>query len=178
MARSIENDPRIGAELAGYRVEAVLGRGGMSVVYLAEDLALGRKVALKLMAAELAEERRFRERFRRESRLAASLDHPNVIPIYEAGEAEGLLFIAMRYVEGTDLKSLLVREGPLAPRRTLMMLSQVAEALDASHSRGLVHRDVKPSNILLTGLSMIESFWPAFRCSSEEDSTRSHVRDG
>jgi predicted Ser/Thr protein kinase len=151
MPRSIDTDPRIGAELAGYQVEAVLGRGGMSVVYLAEDLALGRKVALKLMAAELAEDRRFRERFRRESRLAASLDHPNVIPIYEAGEADGLLFIAMRYVEGTDLKSLLVREGPLAPRRALMMLSQVAEALDASHSRGLVHRDVKPSNVLLAG---------------------------
>jgi len=151
MARSLGADPRIGTELAGYRIEAPLGRGGMSVVYLAEDLALGRKVALKLMAPELAEDRRFRERFRRESRLAASIDHPNVIPIYETGEADGLLYIAMRYVEGTDLKSLLAREGPLTPRRALTLLSQVAEALDAAHARGLVHRDVKPSNILIAG---------------------------
>jgi tRNA A-37 threonylcarbamoyl transferase component Bud32 len=151
MTRSPVADPRIGTELASYRIEAFLGRGGMSVVYLAEDLALGRKVALKLMAHELAEDRRFRERFRRESRLAASLDHPNVIPIYEAGEAEGLLYIAMRYVEGTDLRSLLAREGPLESQRALALLAQVAEALDAAHRRGLVHRDVKPSNVLLAG---------------------------
>jgi streptogramin lyase len=151
MARSLGADPRIGTELAGYRIEALLGRGGMSVVYLAEDLALGRKVALKLMAPQLAEDRGFRERFRRESRLAASLDHPNVIPIYEAGEAEGLLFIAMRYVDGTDLRSVLVSEGALAPARALAILSQVAEALDAAHARRLVHRDVKPSNVLLAG---------------------------
>jgi streptogramin lyase len=150
MATSPGGDTRIGTRLAGYRIEEVLGRGGMSVVYLAEDLALGRKVALKLMAPELAQDRRFRERFRLESRLAASLDHPNVIPIYEAGEAEGLLFIAMRYVDGTDLRALLGREAPLEPERALAILTQVAEALDAAHTRGLVHRDVKPSNVLLS----------------------------
>jgi hypothetical protein len=150
MATSSGGDTRIGTRLAGYRIERVLGRGGMSVVYLTEDLALGRKVALKLMAPELAQDRRFRERFRLESRLAASLDHPNVIPIYEAGEAEGLLFIAMRYVDGTDLRALLGREAPLAPARALAVLAQVAEALDAAHARGLVHRDVKPSNVLLS----------------------------
>ncbi len=116
---SLSVDPRIGSELFGYRVEALLGRGGMSVVYRAHDLALDRKVALKLLAPELAEDERFRSRFLRESRVAASLDHPNVIPIYEAGEAEGLLCIAMRYVEGTDLERLLRAEGALDPEQAL-----------------------------------------------------------
>jgi serine/threonine-protein kinase len=121
----------------------------MSVVYLAQDLRLGRRVALKLIAPELADHLRFRERFLRESRLAASLDHQNVVPIYEAGEAAGLLYIAMRYVEGTDLKELLRAQGPLAPARTVSLLAQVAGALDAAHERGLVHRDVKPGNVLI-----------------------------
>jgi predicted Ser/Thr protein kinase len=142
---------RIGTELAGYRVERVLGRGGMSVVYLAHDLRLKRNVALKLLAPELAEDEGFRARFLRESQLAASLDHPNVVPVYEAGEVDGLLYIAMRYVVGTDLKALLRAEGALAPARALALVGQVASALDAAHERGLVHRDVKPSNVLLTG---------------------------
>ncbi len=142
-------DPRLGSELFGYRLEALLGRGGMSVVYRAHDLALDRRVALKLLAPELAEDERFRSRFLRESRMAASLDHPNVVPIYEAGESEGLLCIAMRYVEGTDLKSLLRREGALDPEHALAYCAQVAAALDAAHARGLVHRDVKPSNVLV-----------------------------
>ncbi|MGH3111527.1 MAG: protein kinase domain-containing protein [Gaiellaceae bacterium] len=150
MANEVAADPRLGAELAGYRIEALLGRGGMSVVYLAVDLALGRKVALKLLAPELSEDRRFRERFRLESRLAASIDHPNVIPIYEAGEAEGHLFIAMRYVEGTDLRRLLDQEGALDGERAVRLLAQIADGMDAAHSRGLVHRDIKPSNVLLT----------------------------
>ena len=147
---SLSVDPRIGSELFGYRVEALLGRGGMSVVYRAHDLALDRKVALKLLASELAGDDRFRARFLRESRVAASLDHPNVVPIYEAGEAEGLLCIAMRYVEGTDLKRLLREEGALEPDRALDYCAQVAAALDAAHEHGLVHRDVKPSNVLIT----------------------------
>ena len=144
-------EDRIGTELAGYRIERVLGRGGMSVVYLAHDPRLKRNVALKLLAAELAEDERFRGRFLRESRLAASLDHPNVVPVYEAGEADELLYIAMRYVLGTDLRALLRAEGALAPERALVLVGQVASALDAAHERGLVHRDVKPSNVLLTG---------------------------
>ena len=144
-------EDRIGTELAGYRIEGVLGRGGMSVVYLAHDLRLKRNVALKLLAPELAEDEGFRVRFLRESQLAASLDHPNVIPVYEAGEADGLLYIAMRYVLGSDLKELLRAEGALAPVRALALVGQVASALDAAHERGLVHRDVKPSNILLAG---------------------------
>ena len=108
--------PRVGGELAGYRLERLLGRGGMSVVYLAEDTRLGRKVALKLLAPELAEDERFRERFLRESRLAASLDHQNVIPIFEAGDANGLLFIAMRYVEGVASARMRSRRYGLRPR--------------------------------------------------------------
>jgi serine/threonine protein kinase len=140
-----------GTELAGYRIEVLLGRGGMGVVYRAHDLTLDRKVALKLLAPELAEDVRFRERFLRESRLAASLDHPAIIPIYDAGEVAGRLYIAMRLVEGTDLKRLLGDEGVLEPERALGLLEQVADALDTAHERGLVHRDVKPSNVLVDG---------------------------
>jgi WD40 repeat protein/tRNA A-37 threonylcarbamoyl transferase component Bud32 len=144
----VSDDPRVGTELAGYRIESLLGWGGMSVVYLAEDLRLKRSVALKLLAARLAEDESFRDRFLRESELAASIDHPNIIPIYEAGTTEDLLFIAMRYVEGRDLKERLQR-GRLDPGDATGILAQVASALDAAHARGLVHRDVKPSNVLL-----------------------------
>ena len=138
-----------GATFAGYRVESVVGRGGMGVVYRATDLSLERPVALKMIAPELAGDEHFRSRFLREPRLAASLDHPNVIPIYEAGEHEGQLYLAMRFVEGSDLGSVLEREGRLAPERALGVLAQVAGALDAAHRRALVHRDVKPANVLL-----------------------------
>jgi YVTN family beta-propeller protein len=138
-----------GATFAGYRVVSLVGRGGMGVVYRATDLSLERPVALKLIAPELAEDERFRARFLREPRLAASLDHPNVVPIYEAGEHEGQLYLAMRFVEGSDLKSVLEREGRLPPERALAVLAQVAGALDAAHKRALVHRDVKPANVLL-----------------------------
>ena len=134
---------------AGYRVEELVGRGGMGVVYRATDLSLERPVALKLVAPELAEDERFRERFLREPRLAASLDHPHVIPIYEAGEHDGQLYLAMRFVEGSDLRTILEREEKLSPERTLAVLAQVADALDAAHRRALVHRDVKPANVLL-----------------------------
>ena len=139
-----------GTLVANYRVEAVLGRGGMSVVYLAEDLRLKRHVALKLLAPALADDARFRERFLTESELAASLDHANVIPIYQAGEVEGNLYISMRYVEGSDLKARL-GDGPLSDAETVAVAAQVGGALDAAHERGLVHGDVKPSNVLIDG---------------------------
>ena len=138
-----------GDVVAGYEVGELVGRGGMGEVFRAIDVRLDRPVALKLLVEQLSGDEGFRERLLRESRLAASLDHPNVVPIYEAGEADGRLFIAMRYVDGTDLKSLLRREGPLEPERAVAIASQVAEALDAAHRKGLVHRDVKPSNVLL-----------------------------
>ena len=149
MPGSVDVDSRVGTEIAGYRIERVLGRGGMAVVYLAHHERLDRHVALKLLAPELAEDEQFRERFLRESKLAASLDHPNVIPIHDADEADGVLFIAMRYVEGTDLGRLLKGEEPVSPAGTLAILDRVASALDAAHARGLVHRDVKPENVLL-----------------------------
>jgi DNA-binding SARP family transcriptional activator/tRNA A-37 threonylcarbamoyl transferase component Bud32 len=148
-ARPSRGDLSPGTEFAGYRIEAMLGRGGMSVVYLAEHVALGRKVALKLLAPQLADDARFRERFVRESRIAAGMEHPNIVPIYEAGEAEGFLFIAMRYVPGTDLGNLIRREVTLDPERALWIIRETAAALDAAHARGLVHRDVKPGNILV-----------------------------
>jgi WD40 repeat protein/tRNA A-37 threonylcarbamoyl transferase component Bud32 len=144
----VTDDPRVGTELAGYRIESLLGFGGMSVVYLAEDLRLKRRVALKLLASSLAEDESFRDRFLRESELAASIDHPSIVPIYEAGTTHDLLFIAMRYVEGLDLRERL-RQGRLDPGDAIGIVAQVASALDAAHARALVHRDVKPSNILL-----------------------------
>jgi streptogramin lyase len=143
-------DTRIGTEVAGYRIEALIGRGGMGAVYLAEHLRLGRKVALKLLAPELAENQKFRDRFLRESKIAASIDHPNIVPIYDADEANGVLFLAMRYVEGTDLRGLISAEGRLDPIRTAAIAQQLGDALDVAHARGLVHRDVKPGNVLVT----------------------------
>jgi len=140
---------RPGAEIGGYRIESLIARGGMGLVFRATDLELGRTAAVKVLAPELAEDEQFRNRFLRESRLAAAIDHPHVLPVYRAGEAEGVLYIAMRYVDGTDLASLFAREAPLPPETVLLLVSQIAAALDAAHERGLVHRDVKPGNVLV-----------------------------
>ncbi|HWI71056.1 MAG TPA: serine/threonine-protein kinase, partial [Baekduia sp.] len=147
----LDGELQAGDEFAGYRVTGVAGRGGMGVVYRAEQLDLQRPVALKLIATPLARDEAFRERFVRESRAAAAIDHPNVIPVYSAGEDEGRLYLAMRFVDGEDLRSLVQREGPLSPDRAAAIISQVANALDAAHARGLVHRDIKPANVLLDG---------------------------
>jgi len=138
-----------GSTFATYRIDDEIGRGGMGVVYRAFDTKLERPVALKLITPELAYDEGFRKRFLRESLVAASLDHGNVIPVYEAGEYDGQLFIAMRFVDGGELKTLLAREETLAPERALPICAQVGSALDAAHRRGLVHRDVKPGNVLL-----------------------------
>jgi hypothetical protein len=139
----------VGDELAGYRLRGVLGRGGMSVVFEAENPRLGNTVALKVLAPELADDDVFRSRFLNESRLAASLNHPNVIPIYDTGSADGMLYIAMRYVGGADLRAVLRAHGYLIPAQALPLIGQAARALDAAHRRGLVHRDVKPGNLLV-----------------------------
>jgi serine/threonine-protein kinase len=141
--------PRVGAELAGYRLESVIERGGMSVVFAAEHLRMKRRVALKILSTALADDDRFRERFVNESRIAASIDHPNVIPIYDAGEEQGVLYIAMHYVSGSDLKALITKEAPLDVDRCVSIMSQVGGALDVAHQHGLIHRDIKPGNILV-----------------------------
>ncbi|MEU1853564.1 serine/threonine-protein kinase [Streptomyces sp. NPDC019990] len=140
----------IGRQVAGYRIEQEIGRGGMAVVYRARDLRLERTVALKLLAPELARNDTFRRRFTHESRAAAAIDHPHIVPVFEAGETDGVLYIAMRFVAGSDLRHLLDREGPLPPATALRVAAQVASALDAAHEHGLVHRDVKPGNILVS----------------------------
>ncbi len=138
-----------GDVLAGYRIDAVVGRGGMGVVYRATHLRLQRADALKVIAPDLADEPAFRSRFEREWKVAAQIDHPNAIPIYAAGEEEGLLYIAMRFVDGTDLRAVLRQDERIEPHRAATIVDAVAQALDAAHGRGLVHRDVKPANVLL-----------------------------
>ncbi len=139
----------VGRVVAGYRVERVVGRGGMGVVYEATELELDRTVALKVLAPALAQDEGFRTRFVAESQSAASLDHPNIVPIFRRGEDDGLLFIAMRFVAGEDLETLVRREGPLDPARVVAIVGKIASALDEAHLKGLVHRDVKPANVLL-----------------------------
>jgi pSer/pThr/pTyr-binding forkhead associated (FHA) protein/tRNA A-37 threonylcarbamoyl transferase component Bud32 len=138
-----------GTVFAGCRVETIIGHGDMGVVYKAEELALQRPVALKLILPDFSGDARFRERFRRESMVAASIDHPNVIPILDAGDETGVLYISMRLVEGTDLRALIAQEGRVDPLRAARIVRQVGGALDAAHAHGLVHRDVKPANVLL-----------------------------
>src|SRR5580692_7335074 len=141
--------PLVGEEFAGYRLVSVLGRGGMSVVFQAENPRLGNVIALKVLDPELASNDVFRTRFLEESRIAASMNHPNVIPIHDTGSSDGLLYIAMRYVAGTDLRQMLKKRGRLQPETAMFLLGQAARALDAAHRRGLVHRDVKPGNLLV-----------------------------
>ncbi len=141
--------PLVGNEFAGYRLRSVIGRGGMSVVYQAENPRLGSVIALKVLAPELAEDDVFRTRFLEESRTAASMNHPNVIPIYDMGSYDDLLYIAMRYVAGTDMRQMIKKRGRMIPATAVFLVGQAARALDAAHRKGLVHRDVKPGNLLV-----------------------------
>src|SRR4051812_22279746 len=147
----------------------------MGVVYRAQHMHLGRTVALKLLNPELAASDEFRERFIREARAAAALEHPNIVPVYDAGEVEGRLYLAMKFIEGTDLAHLLEQEGRLSPERTMQILRQLADALDAAHSHGLIHRDVKPANALLEGERV---YLTDFGLTRRVDSTRPRTATG
>jgi serine/threonine protein kinase len=139
-----------GAKFGGYEVESVVGLGGIGILYRARQLRLDRPVALKLVEPDMARDPVVRERLRREARAVASLDHPNVVPLYEAGEEDGTVFIVTRWVEGTELGTLIDEEGPLDFRRAARTAAQIADALEIAHEKGFVHRDVKPSNVILT----------------------------
>jgi serine/threonine protein kinase len=139
-----------GSTFGGYQVESVVGLGGIGVLYRARQLRLDRPVALKLVEASVARDPVVRERLRREARAVASLDHPNVVPLYEAGEENGTVYIVTRWVDGTELGMLLHRDGALGPRRAAETAAQIAAALELAHEKGLVHRDVKPSNVIVT----------------------------
>ncbi|HEY6396477.1 MAG TPA: serine/threonine-protein kinase, partial [Solirubrobacteraceae bacterium] len=137
-----------GSLIGGYRIDDVISRGGMGIVYRATNVALHRVYALKVIVPELGDDVVFRERFKREMRIAASLRHPNVVGIHYAGEHEGQLFLVMDFIYGTDLRQILIKTGGLEPERAVDLLVQFASALDAAHAKGLVHRDVKPANML------------------------------
>ena len=152
MMADTTTDPHLGRVVAGYRIEERIGRGGMGLVYRAEHINLRRRAAIKIIAPELAEDSDFRERFNREARIAAALQHPNIVTVYDAGEEEGLLYLAMQYIQGSDLShASCAAQGRLRPYRALDVCRQVAAALDAAHAQGLIHRDVKPANVLIEG---------------------------
>ena len=144
-------DPRVGRAIGGYRLEAPIGRGGMGVVYSAQHIALQRRAAVKVIAPGLADTPGFRERFVREARVAAGLRHPNIVTVYDAGELDGELYLAMQYVDGPDLGAILQTRGRLPADEAVAICRQVASALDVAHAAGLIHRDVKPPNVLLEG---------------------------
>ena len=144
-------DPRLGTEIAGYRIEERIGRGGMGVVYRAQHMNLQRRAAIKIIAPEFADTKGFRSRFIREARIAAALQHPNIVTVYDAGQSGQTLYIAMQFIRGSDLAAILNEEGRLRPYRAIDVCRQVASALDAAHGMALIHRDVKPGNVLIEG---------------------------
>jgi serine/threonine protein kinase len=139
-----------GSTIAGYEIEGVVGAGGIGILYRARQLRHDRPVALKLVEPETAGDPLVRERLRREARTVAALDHPNVVPLYEAGEEDGTVYIVTRWVEGTELGTLIQREGHLEPARAARLAAQIASALEVAHEKGLIHRDIKPSNVIVT----------------------------
>jgi len=152
----------VGSAIGHYRITGMVGQGGMGIVYLAQDLGSGEQVALKVLSAEVAANEEFRTRFVREARYARTLAHPNIVPVRDVGETDGLLYIAMLYVHGTDLRSLLTAEARLGPDRTLAILTPVASALDALHEHGVYHRDVKPGNVLIASGEGTEGAWHCY----------------
>jgi serine/threonine protein kinase len=165
MATSMPSvDPWLGAELGGYRIEARVGRGSTGVVYRATHLRLGRPAALKLLTSGVAADADYRRRFDREARLAAGLDHPHIVPIYDGGYDRAVLYLAMRYIDGPNLGTLIDNDGPMPPHRLCELLAGIAEALDGAHRVGLVHRDVKPTNILIANPDQPDARRRAYLC--------------
>src|SRR5215217_8487565 len=167
-----------GTALGGYRIVGFAGHGGMGVVYRATQLGLGRPVALKVIAAEYADDPDFRSRFKSEAQVAASIDHPNVVPIFEAGEDDGVLYLAMRYVEGTDLRTLVGSVRRLHAERAVRIVWQIGGALDAAHRRGLVHRDVKPPNVLIAQEGEEHAYLTDFGLTKHAGSASGFTRTG
>jgi serine/threonine protein kinase len=174
MMADTTTDAHLGRVVAGYRIEERIGRGGMGLVYRAEHLNLRRRAAIKIIAPELAEASGFRERFNREARIAAALQHANVVTVYDAGEEDGLLYLAMQYIEGNDLSAVLRSQGRLRPYRALDVCRQVAAALDAAHGQGLIHRDVKPANVLIEGRT---AFLTDFGLTKRIEGTRTQLTE-
>jgi serine/threonine protein kinase/CheY-like chemotaxis protein len=172
MITDTTTDAHIGRVVAGYRIEERIGRGGMGVVYRAEHLNLRRRAAIKIIAPDLAEASGFRERFNREARIAAALQHPNIVTVYDAGEEDGLLYLAMQHIDGNDLSAVLRAQGRLRPYRALDVCRQIAAALDAAHAQGLIHRDVKPANVLIEGRT---AFLTDFGLTKRVDGTRTQL---
>jgi len=146
-----DGDSRVGTQFGPYRLRRLIGRGGMGEVYEAEDTGKDRVVALKLLPEGVSHDQVFRKRLKREAQSAGRLQEPHVVPIHDYGEIDGLLYVDMRMIDGTDLRKMLSRFGPLTPARAVAIIRQVASALDAAHESGITHRDVKPENILITG---------------------------
>jgi serine/threonine protein kinase len=168
-----------GMVLAGYRIERLLARGGMGAVYEANQESLDRRVALKVINEKLAADDSFRSRFKREARIAAALDHPGVLPVYETGDLDGQLFLAMRLVRGPDLGSYIQEHGALEESVTLDLLTQIADALDAAHDAGLVHRDIKPANVLLESRGeRLHAYITDFGLAKEVESASAHTQAG
>ncbi len=174
----LDGVPRLGAMLGRYRLDAVIGRGGMGVVFRAADERLDRTVAIKVLAPDLVGDPLVQQRFLREARVAAGLEHPHIIPVYEAASAGDVDYIVMRFVPGADLGRVLRRDAPLDPTRTLAIVEQVAGALDAAHARGLVHRDVKPSNVLLEDRDAEWAWLSDFGLTKHMDGSMQLTRDG
>src|SRR6476646_2361305 len=165
-------DPRLGTEIAGYRIEERIGRGGMGVVYRAQHMNLQRRAAIKIIAPEFADTKGFRSRFIREARIAAALQHPNIVTVYDAGQAGQTLYIAMQVIRGSDLSKILNEEGRLRPYRAIDVCRQVASALDAAHGMALIHRDVKPANVLIEGRT---AFLTDFGLTKRLDGTQAQI---
>src|SRR5215211_154649 len=170
--------PNDGERFGGYRLIDQLGRGGMGVVYRAEHIHLGRVVALKVLAPDLSDNKAFHDRFLRESRLAAALDHPNVVTVYDAGDVDGTLYLAMRLADGEDLSTILAERGALDPPEAIRIGEQVASALDAAHAAGLVHRDVKPGNVLVSGSQCFLTDFGLTKPTTRSDSTAALTATG